>query len=554
MPTVRDRILVVENDPVTADLIGRQALQAMGFQVAIVGDATNAISKAIQWLPDLILCNINLPSLSGKDLLVALQSQGMQTPVVMLAQRGQEADIVQAFRLGAADYLLLPVREAEVISAVERVLKQVHERRERERLAQQLQVTNQELQQRVRELTTVFSVGKAVTSITDLSLLMDRILEGAVRVSQADMGWFLMRDDDSKPFVLVAEINLPGSLGLRIGQPWDDGMSKLVAMSGETLTLTGEPLKRFKIAALGQAALVAPIRAQKRQQRAVIGLLALMRKSTTAFGASESHLLEALADYASIALVNASVFRSAEERARSLQGAVEGAQFSERINADLLLAVKHEITPPVETAGAALVKLGKDPTARWRPDQRQLLASIQDQLDKLRQLSEAINPPPQAAPTSRAVQANLNELLRQSVRRLQALGSGSGVSISADLPGEAILAAVDPQQVGQVLDGLITLSVRACASNCQLFLFLEKSELLAHVALRVPGQMMTTQEIERFFEPSNLPAAIAAAYFRGLTIRPALMKEILARQGGKIWLESQPGKGTVYHISLPLAR
>ncbi|MBI4927655.1 MAG: response regulator [Anaerolineae bacterium] len=554
MPTVRDRILVVENDPVTADLIGRQALQAMGFQVTIVGDATNAISKAIQWLPDLILCNINLPSLSGKDLLVALQSQGMHTPVVMLAQRGQEADIVQAFRLGAADYLLLPVREAEVISAVERVLKQVHERRERERLSQQLQVTNQELQQRVRELTTVFSVGKAVTSITDLSLLMDRILEGAVRVSQADMGWFLMRDDDSKPFVLVAEINLPGSLGLRIGQPWDDGMSKLVAMSGETLTITGEPLKRFKIAALGQAALVAPIRAQKRQQRAVIGLLALMRKSTTAFGASESHLLEALADYASIALVNASVFRSAEERARSLQGAVEGAQFSERINADLLLAVKHEITPPVETAGAALVKLGKDPTARWRPDQRQLLASIQDQLDKLRQLSEAINPPPQALPATRAAQANLNELLRQSVRRLQALGSGSGVSISADLPGEAILAAVDPQQVGQVLDGLITLSVRSCASNCQLFLFLEKSELLAHVALRVPGQMMTSQEMERFFEPSNLPAAIAAAYFRGLTSRPARMKEILARQGGKIWLESQAGKGTVYHISLPLAR
>ena len=124
--------------------------------------------------------------------------------MILLAQRGQESDIVQAFRLGAADYLLLPVREAEVVSAVERVLKQVHERRERDRLAQQLQQTNQELQLRVRELTTIFSVGKAVTSITDLSMLMDKILEGAVSVTQADLGWFLMRDDANKPFVLVA--------------------------------------------------------------------------------------------------------------------------------------------------------------------------------------------------------------------------------------------------------------------------------------------------------------------------------------------------------------
>jgi two-component system NtrC family sensor kinase len=303
MTNGRDRILLVENDPVVADLIGRQALQGIGHQVVMVGDANTAISRAIQWVPDLILVDINLPGLSGKDLLVALKSQGLQTPVVLLAQRGQESDIVQAFRLGAADYLLLPVREAEVISAVERVLKQVHERQERERLSQQLQQTNQELQLRVRELTTVFAVGKAVTSITDMSLLMNRILEGAVRVTQADLGWFLMREESDQPFVLVADNNLPPSLGLRLGQPWDDGISKLVAMSGETLTIHGEPLKRFKIYTLGQSALIVPIRAQKKNQRTVIGLLAMIRRQPAAFGPSEQHLLEALADYASISLV-----------------------------------------------------------------------------------------------------------------------------------------------------------------------------------------------------------------------------------------------------------
>ena len=44
MANGRDRILLVENDPVVADLIGRQALQAVGYQVVIVGDANTAIS------------------------------------------------------------------------------------------------------------------------------------------------------------------------------------------------------------------------------------------------------------------------------------------------------------------------------------------------------------------------------------------------------------------------------------------------------------------------------------------------------------------------------
>lgn len=555
MANVRERILLVENDPVVADLIGRQALQSVGYQVATVGDANSAISRAIQWVPDLILTDINLPGLSGKDLLVALKSQPVQTPVVLLAQRGQESDIVQAFRLGAADYMLLPVREAEVISAVERVLKQVHERRERERLAQQLQSTNQELQARVRELTTIFSIGKAVTSITDLSLLMDQILEGAVRVTQADLGWFLMRDSDDRPFVLVAANNLPPSLGVRIGQPWDDGISKLVAMSGETLTIYGEPLKRFKIQSLGQSALIAPIKAQQKARRTVIGLLTMVRRQSTAFGASEQHLLEALADYASISLINAHLLRSTDERARSLQALAENAQIGGRINNDILLGVKNELHAPIEAAAAALSKLGKDPTARWRPDQRQLMASIQDQLDALRQVVSAIEPLQLVQAGSKAAQTNLNDLIRQTVRHAQPFTQQCGLAVSTELPPESVLVPMESGLAGQVLDGLMSNAIRYSINGGQVVIRLEKTgEHQAHVTFRNVGVLINSKDAEHLFEDSATPTASAARRFGGLSIRLSLIKEILTRQGGKIWLDSQPGKGTTFHFSLPLAR
>src|SRR5512135_163664 len=194
----RDRIMIVESDPTISNVIASQALQACGYQTFVIGDASTAIGRIVQVMPDLIISNLDLPGLSGKDLAVALSAQGISIPVIIIAKKGEEANIVHAFRVGAVDYLLWPAREAEIINTVERVLHQVHEQREREHLQRQLQQTNQELQLRVRELTTIFAIGKAITSITDPSRLYERLLEGAIKVTQAETGWFLVREGSGK--------------------------------------------------------------------------------------------------------------------------------------------------------------------------------------------------------------------------------------------------------------------------------------------------------------------------------------------------------------------
>jgi K+-sensing histidine kinase KdpD len=552
MAPVRDRILIVESDPVIADLIGRQALQSVGYQVFMVGDATAAIAKALQWSPDLIITDINLPGLSGKDLMVALSSQGVTTPIILLAPKGQEQDIIHTLRIGAADFLLLPVREAEVLSAAERVLKLVHERRERDRLAQQLQQTNQELQLRVRELTTIFAVGKAVTSITDMNLLMEKVLEGATKVTQADLGWFLMRDDLNKPFSLVAGYNLPASLGVRPGQVWDDGISSLVAMSGEALTIHGEPLKRFKIFVLGQSALIAPIKVQKN----VIGLLVMMRKKATPFAPSEQHLLDALADYASISLVNAHLFRAADERARTMQFMAESSQMGERVNNDVLRVVKKDLGGSVEAALSTLLRLAKDPTARWRPEQRQQISAIQDHLEKLQRLTETIAPLPlQKQITRDGPRTNLGDQVVQAVRRGQPFARAGSLTIQVEQAGDGIMVALEPAFIGQILDGLLSNAVKFSSAGGQITLRAEKgAERQALVVVRSPGAVLDAKDTARIFEESYNPDPAQAQRSGGLGIRLSLIKDILTRHGGKIWVEVQPGKGVVFSAALPLAR
>src|SRR5215207_5267446 len=167
MASAGDRILLVENDPEISDLIARQVLTSVGYDVDVVADSTSAIKQALLTPPDLIIADLNLPGLSAKDLLVALAAQGVNTPLLVIASKGQEQDIIQAFRLGAADYLMWPARDAEVLSVVERVLNRVHEERDRQRLDLKLGEMNHELQRKVRDLTTIINLGKAVISITD---------------------------------------------------------------------------------------------------------------------------------------------------------------------------------------------------------------------------------------------------------------------------------------------------------------------------------------------------------------------------------------------------
>lgn len=388
MPSANERILVVESNPKTSDLIARQTLRPLGYRVEVVRVTGDAIQQAINYSPDIIITNLNLPGLSGKDLLVALSSQGLEIPVIVISEKGAENDLIQAFRLGAVDYLSSPIREAEVVAAVERVLVQVRARREREQLAQQLHQINNELQQRVRELTTIYSIGKAVTSITDQQSLFDKIVDGAVFISEADSGWLLLRQQKSKTFLLCAQRKLPAEIASRINQPWDDGISSLVALSGEPMSIHGEPLKRFKISQLAQALLVIPVKVKKE----VIGLLIVARKIPKPFGPGIQALLEAVADYASISLINARLFQALEERARSYQQSAENTQAKMRHKEEALLKSYIEIQSPLRKATETIQALLVGEDSRLNATQKALLRSTKDNIATALQTLEKSNP------------------------------------------------------------------------------------------------------------------------------------------------------------------
>jgi signal transduction histidine kinase/DNA-binding response OmpR family regulator len=546
----RDRILIVESDPIISDLLARQSLRAAGFQTYVVNDAGTAINQVVQFAPDVIIADLWLPGLSGKDLMVALSAQSLDIPVVILAQKGSEADIIPAFRLGAADYLLWPVREAEVVAVVERVLKQVYERRERENLARQLQKANQDLQMRVRELTAIFSLGKAISSITNQPQLYEKILDSAIKVSQADLGWFLLRPDAEKPFNLVAQRNLPAILTAQTHHDWDDSISSLVAMTGEPLAIHGDPLKRFKIIALGQSALIAPLKIQN----LVTGLLVLMRQQSNAFHVSELNLLCAIADYASIALVNARLFHEIEERSSSLQRLVDNARSGEKINAEIMFSVQRDLHTSVDTAQLALERLGKDPAARWNEDQRQAMGVLQEQIRVQNRLVEAISLLNIPQKNNKGLSpVKINDLLRHMVNHYRHFAQQNNVTLSLDIPSDSLVVMAEPSQLADVIAGYLSNAIQYTKVAGRVNVRLEKSaDQTAHLSVTDTGIGIDSRRIARIFDPIPQSSMSNHRRFGGLGISLPLIKEIITNHRGRVWAESRPGQGATFHFSLPL--
>jgi CheY-like chemotaxis protein len=296
-----EQVLLVESDSKINDLIADQILRPLGYTVK-VADSFDAALRAIESSPPgLIITGLDLNGLSGKDLLLALSSEGIDIPAILLSQSELDSDVLQTLRLGAEDCLRAPFRETEVVAAVERLLARGREERTRDRVMRQLLDTNVALKEQMRLLRQILAIGRILVSTRSPAMLFERIVDSAVSVSDAKGGWLLLRKDRSEVLWLMAARGLPPSRVER-NRIWDDGISAGVIRSGIPLMTQEEMINLGGAPALRGAALCVPVKTEDE----IVGTLAVFRGQSNPFTQKEEDLVKAVADFAAVALENAS--------------------------------------------------------------------------------------------------------------------------------------------------------------------------------------------------------------------------------------------------------
>lgn len=118
----KTRILVVDDEPPIRRLL-RTGLATQGYDIAEAADGHAALAALDQDRHDLVILDLGLPDINGLDVLRALRGRGDATPVVVLSSRGDETGKVQAFDLGADDYVTKPFGMSELVARVQTALR-----------------------------------------------------------------------------------------------------------------------------------------------------------------------------------------------------------------------------------------------------------------------------------------------------------------------------------------------------------------------------------------------------------------------------------------------
>jgi two-component system alkaline phosphatase synthesis response regulator PhoP len=116
------RVLVVEDNADLAFAV-TTALQSEGFDVAVAGTGPEGVERARERDADLIILDLMLPGFDGYRVIRTLRGEGIETPILVLTARGEEADKVRGLRLGADDYVTKPFGAMELLARVEALLR-----------------------------------------------------------------------------------------------------------------------------------------------------------------------------------------------------------------------------------------------------------------------------------------------------------------------------------------------------------------------------------------------------------------------------------------------
>lgn len=125
-------VLVVDEDPFIGRLLEIE-LRAVGYEVRIASDGSQALELARERCPDLVLADVMMPNVDGFELTRRLRRdcRTATASVIMLTARGRAADELEGFAVGADDYVVKPFDTPDLLARICSVLRRARDMRQR---------------------------------------------------------------------------------------------------------------------------------------------------------------------------------------------------------------------------------------------------------------------------------------------------------------------------------------------------------------------------------------------------------------------------------------
>jgi two-component system OmpR family response regulator len=118
------KLLVVDDEPSLQDVVAT-SMRFLGYQVSVAGTGRDAVRRATEERPDLIILDVMLPDFDGLEVMRRVRASGVDAGVVFLSARDTPADKIAGLTAGGDDYVTKPFGLEELAARVSAVLRRV---------------------------------------------------------------------------------------------------------------------------------------------------------------------------------------------------------------------------------------------------------------------------------------------------------------------------------------------------------------------------------------------------------------------------------------------
>lgn len=405
---------------------------------------------------------------------------------------------------------------------------------------------------RLRDLAVLQDIYSVLAEGPGLDRILRQVAPRVARALGADVCAFLLHDPASGELVTQ-----PGAQGLPgTGEPllYRVRLDDPLTSSGRVF-LSGKPLlcadaqrdKRVnpRYAKLWgyRALVVAPLVAGGR----CIGVLRAGHKRAGVFGRDHVRLAMMVAGHAAVVVENARLHDRAERHVQELK----------RMNdakTEFLSMVSHELLSPLSSVGGFLSLLRRGEAGPVAPKQEEFLALCERSVERVTRLIDDLLDVSRIEAGVVKIQketVDLPALLAAATRDHAPQADAKGVRLEA-APGDVPPAVADPYRLRQVVDNLVSNALKFTPEGGKVLLSCRRTAEGAEVSVKDTGIGLSESERERVFERFYQVEPAGGPRRRGAGLGLAICKSLVALHGGRIWVESVPGKGADFRFTVPL--
>src|SRR5262245_14238379 len=425
------------------------------------------------------------------------------------------------------------------------------------RLFRELHARTRELTRSVDELTALGDVGRALSSTLDLETVLQTIVTRANELAGTDGGSIYEYDEEAEVFRLRAsswadprEAETLEPIGRATPIPRGQGAASRAAALRQPTQIPDigvegayeSPIRGPLLQAGYRAILTVPLLLEDR----VIGALSISRKMPGEFAPEIVRLLSTFATQSALAIQNARLFREIEQKSRELEAA-------SRHKSEFLANMSHELRTPLNAIiGFSEVlseRMFGELNERQEEDLKDIHASGQHLLSLINDILD-LSQIEAGRMELELTDFHVPSAIENALTLFRERASRRGITLGHEISNQVATIRGDERKVKQVLLNLLSNALKFTPEGGRVNVRASLHDGLVDISVTDTGVGIAPEDQEKVFEEFR-QVGTADTKVEGTGLGLALSRKFIELHSGRIWVQSQPGKGSTFSFTLP---